>query len=41
MWGNIHAAIDFSDVRDIVEAYRLIMEKAKKARSIMCAVKIK
>jgi GDP-4-dehydro-6-deoxy-D-mannose reductase len=28
--GNIQVAIDFSDVRDIVEAYRLIMEKGKK-----------
>lgn len=28
--GNINAAIDFSDVRDVVEAYVLIMEKGKK-----------
>jgi GDP-4-dehydro-6-deoxy-D-mannose reductase len=28
--GNINSAIDFSDVRDVVEAYRLIMEKGKK-----------
>ena len=28
--GNIHVAIDFSDVRDVVEAYSLIMEKGKK-----------
>jgi len=28
--GNINAAIDFSDVRDVVEAYRLIMEKGQR-----------
>ncbi len=28
--GNINVAIDFSDVRDVVEAYVLIMEKGKK-----------
>ena len=28
--GNINVAIDFSDVRDVVEAYVLIMEKGKR-----------
>jgi len=28
--GNINAVMDFSDVRDIVEAYRLIVERGKK-----------